>query len=183
MEQLQKYDVDFALADTGEQENMVQIMSIHKSKGLEFPIVFVSGLGKMFNTQDIREKVVLHPQLGIGMDYLDVERRVKTPGITRQFLARKTGMENTGEELRVLYVAMTRAKEKLILTGTMKKAEEKISAMVPITMEDGFLSFLTRLGTNTFLGFLLQAFLCLGEKYPITILKPVSYTHLTLPTT
>ena len=171
MEQLQKYDVDFALADAAEQENMVQIMSIHKSKGLEFPIVFVSGLGKMFNTQDIREKVVLHPQLGIGMDYLDVERRVKTPGITRQFLARKTSMENTGEELRVLYVAMTRAKEKLILTGTMKKAEEKISTMVPIMMEDGFLSFLTRLGTNTFLGFLLQAFLCYGEKYPITILK------------
>ena len=170
MEQLQKYDVDFALADVTEQENMVQIMSIHKSKGLEFPIVFVSGLGKMFNTQDIREKVVLHPQLGIGMDYLDVERRVKTPGITRQFLARKTGMENTGEELRVLYVAMTRAKEKLILTGTMKKAEEKISGMAPITMEDGFLTFLTRLGTNTFLGFLLQAFLCY-DKYPITILK------------
>ena len=170
MEQLQKYDVDFALADAVEQENMVQIMSIHKSKGLEFPIVFVSGLGKMFNTQDVREKVVLHPQLGIGMDYLDVERRVKTPGITRQFLARKTGMENTGEELRVLYVAMTRAKEKLILTGSMKKAEEKIAGMVPVTMEDGFLSFLTRLGSNTFLAFLLQAFLCYGEKYPVTIL-------------
>lgn len=171
MEQLQKYDVDFALADTAEQENMVQIMSIHKSKGLEFPIVFVSGMGKMFNTQDVREKVVLHPQLGIGLDYLDIERRVKTPGITRQFLARKTGMENTGEELRVLYVAMTRAKEKLILTGTMKKAEEKISAILPIQMADGFLSFLTRLGTNTFLAFLLQAFLCYGEKYPVTILK------------
>ena len=171
MEQLQKYEVDFALADVGEQENVVQIMSIHKSKGLEFPVVFVSGLGKMFNTQDIREKIVLHPQLGIGMDYLDVKRRVKTPGITRQFLARKTGMENTGEELRVLYVAMTRAKEKLILTGTMKKAEEKLSGMMSVEMADGFLSFLTRLGTNTFLSFLLQAFFCYGEKYPITILK------------
>ena len=171
MEQLQKYEVDFALADVGEQENVVQIMSIHKSKGLEFPVVFVSGLGKMFNTQDIREKIVLHPQLGIGMDYLDVKRRVKTPGITRQFLARKTGMENTGEELRVLYVAMTRAKEKLILTGTMKKAEEKLAGMMSVEMADGFLSFLTRLGTNTFLSFLLQAFFCYGEKYPITILK------------
>ena len=171
MEQLQKYEVDFALADVGEQENVVQIMSIHKSKGLEFPVVFVSGLGKMFNTQDIREKIVLHPQLGIGMDYLDVKRRVKTPGITRQFLARKTGMENTGEELRVLYVAMTRAKEKLILTGTMKKAEEKLAGMMSVEMADGFLSFLSRLGTNTFLSFLLQAFFCYGEKYPITILK------------
>lgn len=171
MEQLQKYEVDFALADTKEQENVVQIMSIHKSKGLEFPVVFVSGLGKMFNTQDMREKIVLHPQLGIGIDYFDIERRVKTPGIARQFLARKTGMENIGEELRVLYVAMTRAKEKLILTGTMKKAEEKIGAMTPVVMADGFLSFLTRLGTNTFLGFLLQALLCYGEKYPVTILK------------
>ncbi len=170
MEQLQKYDVDFALADAREQENMVQIMSIHKSKGLEFPVVFVSGLGKMFNTQDIREKVVLHPQLGIGMDYLDVARRVRTPGITRQFLARKTGMENTGEELRVLYVALTRAKERLILTGTMKKAEEKISSIHSVTMEDGFLGFLTRLGTNSFLGFLLQAANCYGNKYPVTII-------------
>lgn len=170
MEQLQRYDVDFAPADVREQESVVQIMSIHKSKGLEFPVVFVSGLGKMFNTQDIREKVVLHPQLGIGMDYLDVKRRVKTPGITRQFLARKTAMENTGEELRVLYVAMTRAKEKLILTGIMKKAEEKVQGLVPMVMEDGFLSFLTRLSTNTFLGFLLQAFICYGRKYPIVIL-------------
>ena len=80
-------------------------------------------------------------------------------------------MENTGEELRVLYVAMTRAKEKLILTGTMKKAEEKLAGMMSVEMADGFLSFLTRLGTNTFLSFLLQAFFCYGEKYPITILK------------
>lgn len=171
MEQLQKYDVDFPMAEAQEQDNMVQIMSIHKSKGLEFPVVFVSGMGKRFNTQDIREKVVLHPQLGIGIDYLEADRRVKTPGITRQFLARKTGMENVGEELRVLYVAMTRAKEKLILTGTMKKAGEKMKAMKPVTMEDGFLSFLTRLGTTTFLEFVLQALSCYGEKYPIQIVE------------
>lgn len=180
MEQLQKYDIDFALADVQEQENVVRIMSIHKSKGLEFPVVFVSGLGKMFNTQDIREKVVLHPQLGIGLDYLDMKRRVRTPGITRQFLARKTSIENIGEELRVLYVALTRAKEKLILTGTMKKAAEKISSMQSTVMEDGFLSFLARLGTNSFLGFLLQAVGCYKNKYPITIIQQKELEDLEL---
>lgn len=171
MEQLQKYDVDFAVAEGEEQEDQVSLMSIHKSKGLEFPVVFVSGLGKMFNTQDIREKLVLHPQLGIGMDYLDIRRRTRTPGITRQFLAKKISLENTGEELRVLYVAMTRAKEKLILTGTMKKAEEKLEAMKnAAVLKEGFLSFLTRMNTNTFLQFVLQALVCYGDKYPITII-------------
>lgn len=118
MEQLQKYEVDYPLADGDEAEDVVRIMSIHKSKGLEFPVVFVSGLGKMFNNQDVRERLVLHPSLGIGMDVLDFKRRLKTPGFTRQLLARKIAMENTGEELRVLYVALTRAKERLILTGS-----------------------------------------------------------------
>lgn len=173
MEQLQKYDVDFAVADGEEQEDLVSIMSIHKSKGLEFPVVIVSGLGKMFNTQDTREKLVLHPQLGIGMDYLDIQRRTRTPGITRQFLARKVALENTGEELRVLYVALTRAKEKLILTGTMKKAGEKLDALkqAPV-LQDGFLNFLTRMNTSSFLQFILQALVCYGDKYPITLIHP-----------
>lgn len=171
MEQLQKYDVDFPLAEGEEAEDMVRIMSIHKSKGLEFPVVFVSGLGKMFNSQDIRERVVLHPRLGIGMDVIDIKRRIKTPGLTRQFLARKIALENVGEELRVLYVALTRAKEKLILTGIMKKAEEKLASIQPITAEDGFLTFLSRLNTNTFLQFLLLARACEPEKYPVTLIK------------
>ncbi|MCI8484795.1 MAG: helicase-exonuclease AddAB subunit AddA [Lachnospiraceae bacterium] len=171
MEQLQKYDVDFPLAEGEETEDVVRIMSIHKSKGLEFPVVFVSGLGKMFNNQDIREKVVLHPRLGIGMDVVDSRRRLKTPGITRQFLARKTVMENIGEELRVLYVALTRAKEKLILTGVLKKAEEKLASMEAIVGEDGFLTFLSRLNSNTFLQFLLLARSCQENPYPLTLIK------------
>ncbi|MEG0963077.1 MAG: helicase-exonuclease AddAB subunit AddA [Lachnospiraceae bacterium] len=171
MEQLQKYDVDFPLAEGKEQEDTVRIMSIHKSKGLEFPVVFVSGLGKMFNTQDIRERVVLHPQLGIGMDVLDLKRRLRTPGLTRQFLARKITIENIGEELRVLYVAMTRAKDKLILTGTLKKAEEKLSSMTSNTTEDGFLTFLSRLNAGTFLQFILNARSCYGDKYPVQVIQ------------
>lgn len=171
VEQLQKYDVDFPLAEGEEAEDAVRIMSIHKSKGLEFPVVFVSGLGKMFNTQDARERVALHPGLGIGMDTVDLKRRLRTPGLTRQFLARKVTMENVGEELRVLYVALTRAKEKLVLTGVLKKAEEKLESMQAIAAEDGFLTFLSRLNSNTFLQFLLSASSCMEEKLPVTLIK------------
>lgn len=171
MEQLQNYEVDFPLAEGEEAEDVVRIMSIHKSKGLEFPVVFVSGLGKMFNSQDVRERVVLHPRLGIGMDVVDSKRRLRTPGITRQFLARKVTMENIGEELRVLYVALTRAKEKLILTGVLKKAEEKLASMQAVTGEDGFLTFLSRLNSNTFLQFLLLARACKSEGSPMRLVK------------
>ncbi len=171
MEQLQKYDVDFPLAEGEEAEDAVRIMSIHKSKGLEFPVVLVSGLGKMFNTQDIRERVVLHPGLGIGMDTVDLKRRLRTPGLTRQFLARKVTMENVGEELRILYVALTRAKEKLVLTGVMKKAEEKLESIQAIAAEDGFLTFLSRLNSSTFLQFLLLAVSCMETKLPVRLIK------------
>lgn len=190
MEQLQKYEMDFPMADGDEAEDVVRIMSIHKSKGLEFPVVFVSGLGKMFNNQDVREQVVLHPRLGIGMDVMDLKRRLKTPGFTRQLLARKITMENTGEELRVLYVALTRAKEKLILTGVLKKAQEKLKEMGvmvknlngEICMEaqpapdgnPGFLSFLKRLNTNTFLQFILMASAAYPGKYPVLLLEQES---------
>ena len=171
MEQLQKYDVDFPLAEGEEAEDAVRIMSIHKSKGLEFPVVLVSGLGKMFNTQEVRERVVLHPGLGIGMDTVDLKRRLRTPGLTRQFLARKVTMENVGEELRILYVALTRAKEKLVLTGVMKKAEEKLESMQAIAAEDGFLTFLSRLNSSTFLQFLLLAVSCMETKLPVRLIK------------
>lgn len=174
MEQLQEYDVDFPLAEGEEAEDVVRIMSIHKSKGLEFPVVFVSGLGKMFNNQDQQERVVLHPSLGFGMDVVDVQRRLRTPGLTRRFLARKAAMENVGEELRVLYVALTRAKEKLVLTGVLKKAEEKLASLQAVTAEDGFLTFLSRIGSNTFLQFLLLARSCTPESCPITLVKQES---------
>ena len=183
MDQLQKYEVDFPLAEGEQAEEAVRIMSIHKSKGLEFPIVFVSGLGKMFNNQDVREKVVLHPGLGIGLDVTDLTRRLKTPGLTRQLLARKLTLENTGEELRVLYVALTRAKEKLILTGVLKKAEEKLGQLgVEIAHTTGqecvtesenqeFISFLKRLNANTFLQFILMAYADYPGKYQATLIR------------
>jgi hypothetical protein len=91
-------------------------MSIHRSKGLEFPIVFVSGLAKSFNHQDSNARVLLHPDLGIAADCVDLETRVRSKTLQKQVFARKMRLDSLGEELRVLYVALTRAKEKLIVT-------------------------------------------------------------------
>ncbi len=127
VEHLQKYEIDYGEASlTGETEDNVRIMSIHKSKGLEFPIVMVCGMGKNFNQQDARSRLALHPILGIGCDYVELDKRIKLPLLLKRVIARQTQEENLGEELRVLYVAMTRAKEKLILMGTVKKTEEKL---------------------------------------------------------
>lgn len=127
IEKLKKYEIDFGEADiTSENEDVVRIMSIHKSKGLEFPIVFVSGMSKQFNQQDIRSRLILHPEHGIGLDFIDTEKRIRKPGIIKKILANEIGIENQGEELRVLYVALTRAKEKLIMTGAVKEELPKV---------------------------------------------------------
>lgn len=125
MEKLHKYEVDFGEASiSGEQDNTVRIMSIHKSKGLEFPIVFAAGMNKQFNTQDIRSRIVLHNELGIGPEYIDSKNRTKVPTLVKKVIQKKVQIENLGEELRILYVALTRAREKLILTGYLKSVEE-----------------------------------------------------------
>lgn len=128
IEQLQKYSVDYGEVNLlGGNDNVVQIMSIHKSKGLEFPIVIVAGLGKRFNQQDINASLVIHQDLGIGADCIDSQLRVKFPTVMKQVIRQKSKVENLGEELRVLYVAMTRAKEKLILSGCISKLETAVS--------------------------------------------------------
>lgn len=124
MEQLHKYDVDYGEANiVDESSDVVRIMSIHKSKGLEFPIVFVVGMNKLFNLQDARSSVVLHSELGVGLDFVDIEKREKHPSLLKKLIQREIEKESVSEELRVLYVAMTRAKEKLILTGTVSDLE------------------------------------------------------------
>ncbi len=124
--QLKKYETDFGEASAGQYENMVRVMSIHKSKGLEFPIVFLAGLGKHFNRQDVRGKLIIDLDLGIATDYLDLQRRVKGPTLKKNVLKRKLDLDNLGEELRVLYVAMTRARELLIMTGADRSLEKKL---------------------------------------------------------
>ena len=123
--QLKKYDVDYGEAGImDEQADTVRIMSIHKSKGLEFPIVFVAGMSKQFNTQDTKGSVLLHPDWGAGLDLIDLKRRTKTPTFLKKMIREETVLENLAEEMRILYVALTRAKEKLIMTGSVKMSEE-----------------------------------------------------------
>ena len=125
IDRLMKYDVDYGEAEiVSEQENAVRLMSIHKSKGLEFPVVFVCGMGKQFNEQDLNSNMIFHPEFGIGLKWFDCEKRTKANTLIHQIFAMEAKKENLGEELRVLYVALTRAKEKLILAGTCKLPEE-----------------------------------------------------------
>ena len=122
MEQLEKYDIDYG--ETGasdENADVVRIMSIHKSKGLEFPVCFVSGLSKRFNRQDSAAPVLMDMDLGLAIDWVDPTARVRHTTLKKNVLARKLNADSMGEELRVLYVALTRAEEKLILTGTCKE--------------------------------------------------------------
>ena len=119
MEQLQKFEVDCGEASLeDENSDTVRVMTIHKSKGLEFPIVFVSGTGKKFNQMDLSGQVIIHARLGVGMDTIDLEKRTKIPSLVKKVIQNEATLDSLGEELRVLYVALTRAKEKLIITGT-----------------------------------------------------------------
>jgi len=104
----------------------VRIMTIHKSKGLEFPVVICAFLGKMFNTDDTRQPVILHPELGVGPYYVDTELRTRSNTLARFSLGRLTARESLSEELRCLYVALTRAKELLILTGRSKNLDKAV---------------------------------------------------------
>lgn len=138
IEKLRRYNTDFGEAVTvGEQGSVVRIMSIHKSKGLEFPIVFVAGLGKLFNKQDTRGKILIDADLGIGTDYLDSERRLKGPTLKKNVMKRRMELDALGEELRVLYVAMTRAKEKLILTASDRNLQARLEKWSQFSFHGG----------------------------------------------
>ncbi|WP_050979762.1 helicase-exonuclease AddAB subunit AddA [Fictibacillus macauensis] len=111
----------------GEQEDVVRIMTIHKSKGLEFPVVFVAGLNKKFNTQDLSQSVLLHKELGLGTKYINPKLRISYPTIMQLAISRRMKMELLAEEMRVLYVALTRAKEKLVLVGTFDHVAKTVA--------------------------------------------------------
>lgn len=128
IDRIRSADVDFGEAKTGVgSKGAVRIMSIHKSKGLEFPVVFVSGLGKQMNLSDAKSSVIIQSELGIGMDYFDRSTRVRYKTLIKKVFARRIINDSLGEELRVLYVALTRAKSRLIMTGVINDAEEYFS--------------------------------------------------------
>ncbi|MDS1029492.1 helicase-exonuclease AddAB subunit AddA [Bacillota bacterium LX-D] len=135
IERLQERGKDLGAAGAlGENEDVVRIMSIHKSKGLEFPVVIVANLGKEFNLQDLNKDLLLHKELGFGPAFVDPQLRIKYPTLARQSIAARLRMELLAEELRIFYVAMTRAKEKLLLFGSvadLSKALETWSQEIP----------------------------------------------------
>lgn len=121
IDKLKKRNEDMGTAKTlGENDNVVRIMSIHKSKGLEFPIVMIPQMGKPFNLSDVNASILFHKDLGIGPRYVDPEWRQYTDTIARIAMKNRIRMESLSEEMRILYVALTRAKDKLILMGSIK---------------------------------------------------------------
>ncbi len=151
IENLHRYDIDFGEAAVGDREDAVRILSIHQSKGLEFPVVFVCGIGKRMNQSDARASLIAHADFGIGCDWVDPDLRVRSATLLKRFIGGRIEQENLGEELRVLYVAMTRAKEKLILAGTLPNARERFrkwgaicrrrDAVLPFTLRAGALAY------------------------------------------
>ena len=109
----------------GENDNVIRIMSIHKSKGLEFPVVFLSNTGKQVNLIDLNQSILLHQDMGIGVKYIDYDKQVQYDTLTKAAIRNKIYVESLSKEMRILYVALTRAKEKLIVTGSSKDFEKE----------------------------------------------------------
>ena len=168
IERLKKFDEDFAEgAASLDNENLVRIMSIHKSKGLEFPIVILVGAHKSINFMDATAPVLVDQNLGIAVDYVDLKRRTKTPTIIKGAMARRIVRESIAEEERLLYVAMTRAREKLIITGVVKDADktlEKYRGSAKQLEADGMLSFADSENIKNYLDMIMPVCLMDSDK-------------------
>ena len=128
MEKLQKYEVDFGEADQlAEDADVVRIMSIHKSKGLEFPICFLAGMAKKINLKDLRGTLLMDVDYGLAVPVIDCDNRVRRKSLRKEILAQKMKLDTLGEELRILYVGMTRAREKLFLCGAVPDYEKLVA--------------------------------------------------------
>ena len=140
IEKVKKQEQDQGEATVfSEKDDLLRIMSIHHSKGLQFKVVFLSQLHKTFNKMDSKAKMLMDAELGLAADYLDLETRIKYPSLHKIAIKEKGERESLGEELRVLYVAMTRAEEKLILTGVCKNEEDlmkKFPVQERLSLED-----------------------------------------------
>ena len=171
MEQLQKYEVDYGEANVEEEQaDTVRLMTIHKSKGLEFPVVFVAGMGKRFNMQDINSRVVLNSKFGVGLEVVDLKQRTKRASLLKKTIQQEEKLDSLGEELRVLYVAYTRAKEKLIITGTMSNLEKKQAEYESVQEEsDMKFDFLRLSKATTYWDFVLPAVLRAPRSVPLRL--------------
>lgn len=161
VEQLEKYEVDYGEADIlDENADVVRIMSIHKSKGLEFPVCFVAGLSKKFNMQDTTGRLIADMDMGVGVDFIDSDLRLQSKTLRKNAIALKLRLDSLGEELRVLYVAMTRAKEKLILTGVVPDCDKIKAELEANDEKPEKVSFSRLSNAGSFMDFILP---CLQE--------------------
>ena len=155
IEKVKKQEQDQGEATVfSEKDDLLRIMSIHHSKGLQFKVVFLSQLHKTFNKMDSKSKMLMDSELGLAADYLDLETRIKYPSLYKIAIKEKGERESLGEELRVLYVAMTRAEEKLILTGVCKNEEDlikKFPVQERLSLED-------IRGASSYLAWILMAY-------------------------
>ena len=159
IEQLEKQGEDLGAARVlGENEDVVRIMSIHKAKGLEFPVVFLCDTGKKFNLQDQREDFLLHRQYGLAPIIVDVQAKIRYPSLPYLALRLLGEAETKAEELRLLYVALTRAREKLIIIGSLEKMEKTVSSWQDVVGRTGekLPAYFLR-NANSFLDWLLAA--------------------------
>ena len=171
IEQLQKYEIDYGEASvTDEQSDVVRMMTIHKSKGLEFPVVILAGCGKGFNKTSGTGNLILHAELGVGLECINIKERTACPSFPKKVISRQEILEGLGEELRVLYVALTRAKEKLVMTGHIKETEEEIEKIRTLRSYGSPLgrpSYGVLTGAGSFLAWILSA----AENVPEEVLK------------
>lgn len=179
LDQMEKNQIDFGEVNLyGETADAVGIMTIHKSKGLEYPFVFVSCLGGKFSTMDTRASVIFHSELGLGMNYVDPMKRVRHTTMLKQMVGQRIHLEMLAEELRVLYVALTRAKEKLILTALVDNLEKRViqCAQTP-SLKDQALPYGMLAGASSYLDWILPVLagtegfqpvyeMFLGENHP-----------------
>ncbi len=153
IEKLHKYESDEGEVNIlNDDADVVRIMTMHKSKGLEFPVCILAGLSKRFNMSDSRDEVIFHDNLGMALDYIDTAKRIKCKDVRKAYIASRIKEDSISEELRVLYVAMTRAQEKLIMTAVTDDIEKTLE-----TACDEKPDLITRLSSSSFLDILINS--------------------------
>lgn len=166
---IRKYEIDFPVSGENVDLNAVRIMTIHKSKGLEFPVVIVSALSRQFNTGDTRARLITHPEFGAALEITDGIRRTRRQGFFKQAMKGMVHKENLAEEIRVLYVALTRAKEKLILTGMVKDTDAVETIFRAYGDKKLPLSYTDKHRGRSYMDWLLKILAPLQNKYPAEI--------------
>ena len=172
IDQIRSYDIE--LPEAGSRSapaDRVRIMTIHKSKGLEFPVVFVSTLAVQFNFNDSRRNLLLHPEYGMGMDATDLERRLRRPTLMKNMIKDQINKEMLEEEMRILYVGMTRAKNRLVLTGVVRQSSIDQQNEHPLSYGD-------KIRARSFMDWLLPVFFGSGCQVYEDMSKYLTLRHL-----